>query len=266
MWCVYLHTFPNGKVYVGVTSRTPNRRWGLNGQGYCNNRYMWNAINKYGWENVEHTILLNGLNREEASQAEQYFIAKYDATNRKKGYNFTTGGVHYEFSEDVKAKMRGPKNLSDEARNVFRENGKRNYEKYLKGRRQTPEEIKKMSETKRGVKQSEEVRKKRGEALKNKWAQQGGLSEEHKQKLRQASTGRKHSEEAIEKMRAAKSPEKNPRSRRVLQLSDGVVIGEYCSTREAMRETGINYASIVRVCNGVRLHQAGGYQWKYAEA
>lgn len=28
-WSVYLHIFPNKKVYVGITSRPPNKRWDI---------------------------------------------------------------------------------------------------------------------------------------------------------------------------------------------------------------------------------------------
>lgn len=27
MYCVYKHTSPNGKVYIGITKKKPNDRW-----------------------------------------------------------------------------------------------------------------------------------------------------------------------------------------------------------------------------------------------
>ena len=33
-YCVYIHTFPNGKVYVGITCTAPERRWRADGSGY----------------------------------------------------------------------------------------------------------------------------------------------------------------------------------------------------------------------------------------
>lgn len=54
-YSIYKHTFPNGKVYIGVTSLAPERRWGNNGHNYLHktdDRYnqplIANAINKYG--------------------------------------------------------------------------------------------------------------------------------------------------------------------------------------------------------------------------
>ena len=33
-YCVYIHTAPNGKMYIGQTSQKPEARWN-NGRGYC---------------------------------------------------------------------------------------------------------------------------------------------------------------------------------------------------------------------------------------
>ena len=56
-YTVYMHIFPNNKVYIGITNKNVNSRWRKNGVGYTNCPRMNNAINKYGWENVEHKIL-----------------------------------------------------------------------------------------------------------------------------------------------------------------------------------------------------------------
>lgn len=50
-WCVYVHTSPSGKKYVGVTSQYPNARW-RNGKGYKSSPAFNNAIQKYGWDNI----------------------------------------------------------------------------------------------------------------------------------------------------------------------------------------------------------------------
>lgn len=63
-WIVYVHIFPNGKLYFGITSKQPNARW-EGGSGYGDNQpVMKAAIAKYGWENIEHEILFEGLSRE----------------------------------------------------------------------------------------------------------------------------------------------------------------------------------------------------------
>ena len=89
---VYMHTSPNGKRYIGITSQRPVRRWGSNGYGYIDNLYFWRAIQKYGWDNFKHEILFEDLTKEEAEQKEIELIAFYDSTNPSKGYNMTAGG------------------------------------------------------------------------------------------------------------------------------------------------------------------------------
>lgn len=87
-WSVYRHVFPNGKMYIGITSDI-KKRW-RNGSGYKTQKKMQNAINKYGWENVNHEIILDGLDCETAKELEMFFIEKFDTVNN--GYNSSIGG------------------------------------------------------------------------------------------------------------------------------------------------------------------------------
>ena len=105
LYCVYKHTSPSGKVYVGITSRNPNRRWS-GGSGYKNNKYLTNAIEKYGWASFRHEILKDGLTKEEASREEQEYILEFRSNEREYGYNMTSGGeCGYHFSKEVTDKM-----------------------------------------------------------------------------------------------------------------------------------------------------------------
>ena len=56
MYSVYKHTTPNGKVYIGITGKEPEKRW-MKGRGYQNNPHFSHAIKFYGWENIEHEIV-----------------------------------------------------------------------------------------------------------------------------------------------------------------------------------------------------------------
>ena len=108
-----MHVFPNGKKYIGITSKTPNGRWeGGTGYNQIRQPMMYNAIQKYGWENVEHIILFKNLSYEEASQKEIELIAKYKTNCRKYGsdygFNMTDGGdgtTGHVVSEETKQKM-----------------------------------------------------------------------------------------------------------------------------------------------------------------
>ncbi|TGA93825.1 GIY-YIG nuclease family protein [Lactobacillus johnsonii] len=93
---LYKHTNQiNGKVYIGITNDI-SRRWRNQGIEYkphsSNTSRFWNAIQKYGWNNFKHEILINNLTSQEACKKEIEYIAKYDSTNHLKGYNIASGG------------------------------------------------------------------------------------------------------------------------------------------------------------------------------
>lgn len=67
MYTVYIHKNKvNDKIYVGITGRTVEERWGYNGNGYYRNKHFYDSILKYGWDNFEHIIIKEGLSQEEA--------------------------------------------------------------------------------------------------------------------------------------------------------------------------------------------------------
>ena len=114
-YIVYKHTnLINGKVYIGITGRPPESRWGKGGYGYRENPYFWNAIQKYGWDNFRHEIMYDGLTREQALLLEERTIAEYNSSCADYGYNLTLGGEHNIPNEATRHKMseimKGPAN------------------------------------------------------------------------------------------------------------------------------------------------------------
>ena len=93
MYKIYIHRFPNGKVYIGCTSLELNVRFGKDGNGYKSQERMYQAIQKYGWDNIQHELLDQTNDRECASDLEQRYIAEYDSKNPDKGYNTCLGGL-----------------------------------------------------------------------------------------------------------------------------------------------------------------------------
>lgn len=89
-WTVYKHTTPSNKVYIGITSQEPEKRW-LSGHGY-RNTYFAKAIKKYGWENIKHEIIFSQLDEVEAKEKEVELIELYQSYDRQYGYNCTRGG------------------------------------------------------------------------------------------------------------------------------------------------------------------------------
>ena len=122
---VYCHLFPNGKRYIGITLKKVKYRWN-NGKGYKGQTKVYNAIQKYKWENIEHIILYDNLSKEEAETKEQELIKKYNTI--KKGYNVAGGGNSFgKMTDEIKQKI----SKSVKGKNVGEKNGM--YGKHPKG-------------------------------------------------------------------------------------------------------------------------------------
>ena len=80
MYCVYKHTFPDGKVYIDSTGQKPEDRW-RNGRGYEHNHpNMFQDILKYGWKNITHEILAHNLTKTAAHEMEYAQILLHSAS------------------------------------------------------------------------------------------------------------------------------------------------------------------------------------------
>lgn len=64
--------------------------------------------------------------------------------------------------------------------------------------------------------------------------------------------------------RKYKTGKNHHNSRPVLQLKNGIIIGEFDNLNEAGRVTGTNHSCISMCCCG-KLKKSNGYQWKYKE-
>lgn len=91
LYSVYKLTAPNGKVYIGITSRKPEYRWN-NGKGYFQNKHLYSAVLRYGWENFKHEIIASCLTKETACLLEIELISLHKSNNPKYGYNNSAGG------------------------------------------------------------------------------------------------------------------------------------------------------------------------------
>lgn len=88
-YSVYVHTFPNGKKYVGITRQNVYARWGNKGKGY-KRQPIYKAIEFFGWENISHDVICKNVSRQYAQSKEKELIEKYNSTNN--GYNVAKGG------------------------------------------------------------------------------------------------------------------------------------------------------------------------------
>lgn len=85
-YTVYLHVFPDKKKYVGCTSLSLRDRWD-GGLGYANQKRMFAAILKFGWDNIEHFVLFDGLDEKDAHIIEASLIREWKTFLPSKGYN-----------------------------------------------------------------------------------------------------------------------------------------------------------------------------------
>jgi hypothetical protein len=110
---IYIHIFPNGKVYIGQTCQTLAQRW-MRGKGY-KGQLVGRAIDKYGWDNIEHDVLYYDLTKQQADEIEKELIKQYRSNDERFGYNLAEGGEtnkvflphskkHYSMVSEVNSK------------------------------------------------------------------------------------------------------------------------------------------------------------------
>lgn len=232
-YTVYVHTFPNGKRYAGITCQDVKRRW-RDGKGY-DGQVVYGAILKYGWSNVKHEILFEGLTKEQAEEEEKALIKRYDTTSHANGYNVEHGG-------NATGKVSG----ESKRKNSESHKGLMAGEKHWHyGQHWSDEVKKKISEASKGKKISDETRLKQSAIFSGKGNPMYGtkMSAGHKKKLQAAC------------VKATSKP--------VVRIETGKV---YQSAAQAQRETGICSSTIRCVANrDKRYKTAGGYHWEYKE-
>ena len=229
-YCVYKHTVPNGKVYIGITGREPSRRW-ENGNGYRHNKHFYRAIKKYGWGNIRHEILFDGLNKEDAEQKEIELIAEYHSMDKDKGYNLREGGSTSTFSEISLEKMRRShlgKHLPDEQKIKISDS--------MKGR--------KVSDGMLGHKHRDDT----------------------KRLMRERKLGKHLSDctkmQISENRKGICTGTNNPRAKSVKNLDTGEV---FDTLRDACGKYALSHGNLSLVCSGKR-KTCGGYHWSYLDA
>lgn len=262
-YCVYVHTSPNGKKYVGQTGTNPKNRWGKDGNKYLfkkNNKYTQpafaHAILKYGWNNFDHEIIANNLTKEEADNFEKLLIKKLNTMNPKYGYNCTEGGGGCRPSEETRMKMseshKGMKRTEETKKKISESLKEEN--NYLYGKHLDEETKRKISESHKGRTLSLEQKRKISEATKG---------EKHPM------YGKHHTEESKKKSseshKGLLKGAKNPNARKIAQYDkDGSFIKIWNCMSDAGKELGIKNQSLYNACSGLS-KTAGGYVWKYYE-
>lgn len=256
-WKIYKHTLvldcpSKGKSYIGQTSeKNPERRW-AHGKGYSRrNKIFYNAIQKYGWDNFKHEILVDGIETlDDANEAEKNLIWKYHTWIGDPecwGYNTTPGGSGrpHKQSEETKKKI----------------------SKTLTGRQMTEDHKAKINKTLKRKQiiciETKVIYESISEA-----ARQTGISREN---LKTSIHGGRRSaggyhwaladdQEKISELSALAGKCKAAKRSVICVETDFV----FDSIAEAARYTNVGPSGISNVLSG-RCKTAGGYHWKYAE-
>lgn len=114
-WIIYMYTFPNGKKYIGATTRPLTQRQGKDWGNYKRCRLLYRAIQEFGIENIEQTVLFQGvIENSLAAELESLYIEEFKTNVNKYnhptyGYNQTDGGegtTKKEISEERKEQLR----------------------------------------------------------------------------------------------------------------------------------------------------------------
>jgi len=260
-YCVYKHTAPSGKVYIGITSKRPQTRW-ANGAGYVGNPHFARAIEKYGWDAITHEVLLAGLTKEEAEAAEVRLIREYRSAERDFGYNIDLGGNAVgRASEETRAKMSASRKghpTSIETRAKISESHK--------GVPATPAQLAAIharAAQQRGKKMPEETKAKISAALSGR-----ERTEAHCRHISEAKIG--HSVSAATRRRISEVKRsatstargaRNAKSRAVVCVETGAIFSTVTAAAQAIAQSHTNLSSC---CLGKR-KTCGGYHWKYYE-
>ena len=218
---LYKHTFPNGKVYIGITCQKPERRWRF-GKGYLiknkitgeyNQPAIANAIIKYGWENIQRDILLETNDKNQIQVEERKYIVEiYHSNDPEFGYNITNGGNYCGlFSKETRKIMSDRKKgkIPWNKGKTFSQEARKHMSLAHIGKKPSEAAIEKRKKTLSGFKHSEEAKKKMSiKALGNKNALGIKHTKEWIEKLRSRKLGQLHSKETKDKIRLTKKAQK----------------------------------------------------------
>lgn len=277
-YSVYKHTFPNGKVYIGITKRGVKSRW-RNGLGYKKNKLMYKAINKYGWQNILHETLFENLTKAEAENKEIELISFLKSNDPRFGYNINNGGnccgTHSkETREKISKALKGKQNCL--GREISKEHLEKMKQGFLKsiengtymlkrgGHSQKTKDL--ISSKLKGKKKSEETKRKLVEAGKKRMSDPKNNpmygkhhTEKTKKAISEAKKGKKLSEEQ-KRMISFTSTVK----RKVYRVSISGEATLYNSLVEASNDNGISSQNIGFACRNKTVKRKGFY-WRYYE-
>lgn len=191
-YCIYKHTSPSGKSYIGQTKDLDKREM-LHKSEHSNCTFFHRAIIKYGWDNFKHEIIENNLTLDQANEKEQSYIIAFN-TLSPNGYNLTTGGLNRKVSKETVLKI----SMANTGRKRSIET-KQKISAALSGKPKTKEHIKKIIESRSSYRPTDYTKK-----LIRDFHIGKPKTEEHKRKISASRKGQRPTRESIEKSLATR--------------------------------------------------------------
>lgn len=252
-YCVYMHTVPDGRVYIGMTKygENPYKRW-KNGTAYLDNLEFTKAIKHYGWDNISHEIIANGLTVTQAEKIEIETIRKHNACNSLYGFNRESGGLS-AFTQHPEAKMLSSISHTGKKHTI---ETKEKIRQWHLGTTLSDETKQKISRKATGRHLSEETKAKLSEIFKNRY-----ISEESCAKISSALKGRTLSDDNRKFLSDLGKVTRN-RKKRVMCIETGQI---FESAREASLSLGLNKGAITTTIYYGNNRTCGGFHWKYID-
>ena len=121
----YAHILPNEMFYIGESNKQPCYRWQ---PSRYKNTVLGPYIKQYGWENIKHVILKDGLTKEQSEQLEDLLIQEATrlgfCLNKRR-----SGGIERDNPKEYRCEYQREYNQRPEVKQHRRERQRENYKK-----------------------------------------------------------------------------------------------------------------------------------------
>ncbi len=201
---IYKLVSPVGKIYIGQSWCFETRIRKYRNLACKRQPKIYNAIKKYGWDNMECSVIDSASDYDELNQKEIYWIEHYNSVSE--GYNCQQGGKNASHSPEARLKI----------------------SKANKGRKRSEEMRAKVSAAHKGRVKTKEHQAKITASLKGR-----KLSQEHRDKLK----GRVCTQATRDKMRIAATGRKlsDQTKLKLAELNKGRKPSNQAELREGQR-------------------------------
>lgn len=253
-YTVYQIVFPNSKKYIGCTSNTLLKRINdhISSMESGLNYKIYNAMKKYGINNLKFEVLGKYKTKEEMFNAEKYYIQIFDT--QINGYNITSGGEGcpgriISDEERKNISIRQKIRFSRKEERIKLTNSVTNW------RKNNPDRVKEAIQKKLNVIQSDDYRNMMSIKMKELYKNNPGLVKSNTEKLKQ-----KYEEDPFLKIEISKSLGGKP----IFVYKQGKFVNCFDTISDCSKKLNLSIGNIGMVLDGIRNH-TGGYTFKRGE-